>query len=261
MGINSPPCPVGTPALYLSFADQRTRPAAELLARVPGPDPQSIIDLGCGPGNSTALLAARWPNARLEGLDSSAAMLEQAGASGVPARWVQGDIASWVPAAPYDLIFANATFQWLDNQAALLPRLIGHVKPGGAFAFQVPVNFHAPSHALMRDVAAEPQWAARLKNVRGIVPGSAQGYYDMLAPHAASLDVWETEYLHVLEGEDAVYRWVSATGLRPYLDALTGSAREDFVAQYKARLDGAYPRRADGKTLCPFQRLLVVATR
>ena len=249
------------PALYLSFADQRTRPAAELLARIPGPDPQTVIDLGCGPGNSTALLAARWPKAQLEGLDSSAAMLEQAGASDVPARWVQADIASWVPAALYDLIFSNATFQWLEDQELLLPRLMGHVKPGGIFAFQVPANFNAPSHALMREVAEEPQWATRLKNVRGIVPGSAQSYYDMLAPHAASLDIWETEYLQVLEGEDPVYRWVSATGLRPFLDALAGKDKEDFIAQYKARLNHAYPRRADGKTLFPFQRLFVVAVR
>jgi trans-aconitate 2-methyltransferase len=249
------------PALYLSFADQRTRPAAELLARIPGPDPQTVIDLGCGPGNSTALLAARWPNARLEGLDSSAAMLEQAAAGGVPARWVQADIASWVPAAPYDLIFSNATFQWLEDQAALLPRLMDHVKPGGAFAFQVPANFNAPSHVLMREVAADPQWAALLKNVRGIVPGTAQGYYDLLAPQSASLDIWETEYLQVLEGEDPVYRWVSATGLRPFLDALAGKDKEDFIVQYKARLNHAYPRRADGKTLFPFQRLFAVAVR
>lgn len=249
------------PALYLSFADQRTRPAAELLARVPLAEPQRVIDLGCGPGNSTALLAARWPGAELEGLDSSVAMLDQARAGTVPARWVEADIAHWAPAAPYDLIFSNATFQWLDGQETLLPRLMTHLKPGGVLAFQVPANFYAESHALMREVAGEPRWGARLQQVRGIAPGSARGYYDMLAPHAASLDIWETEYLQVLEGEDPVYRWVSGTGLRPYLDALAGEEREAFIAQYKARLLSAYRQRPDGKTLFPFQRLFVIAVR
>jgi trans-aconitate 2-methyltransferase len=249
------------PALYLSFADQRTRPAAELLARVPVTAPDRVIDLGCGPGNSTSLLAARWPRADLEGLDSSTAMLDEARASGVPARWTLADIARWTPDAPYGVIFSNATLQWLDDQNVLLPRLMGHLKPGGVLAFQVPANFNAPSHVLMRDVANEPRWAVRLKNVRGIVPGSAQGYYEMLAAHAASLDIWETEYLQVLEGEDPVYRWVSATGLRPYLNALADGEREDFIASYKAHLARAYPRCADGKTLFPFQRLFVVAVR
>jgi trans-aconitate 2-methyltransferase len=249
------------PALYLSFADQRSRPAAELLARIRLAAPDRVIDLGCGPGNSTALLAARWPKADLEGLDSSPAMLDEARASGFPARWTLADIARWTPDAPYDVIFSNATLQWLDDQPVLLPRLMGHLKPGGYLAFQVPANFNAPSHALMRDVADEPRWAARLKNVRGIVPGSGRGYYDMLASHAASLDIWQTEYLHVLEGEDPVYRWVSATGLRPYLDALADSEREEFIARYKASLTRAYPQDADGKTLFPFQRLFVVAVR
>jgi trans-aconitate 2-methyltransferase len=188
-------------------------------------------------------------------------MLDEARVSEVPASWVQADIAGWEPQVPYDLIFANATFQWLDGQDALLPRLMTHLKPGGVLAFQVPANLYAQSHALMREVAAEPRWGARLKHVRGIVPGSSRGYYDMLADEAAALDIWETEYLQVLEGKDPVYRWVSATGLRPYLDALTGEDREAFVGQYKARLLSAYPRRADGKTLFPFQRLFVVAVR
>src|ERR1700761_6988663 len=197
------------PEIYLSFADQRTRPAADLLARVPSASPGRIVDLGCGPGNSTALLAARWPEAQLEGVDSSAAMIEEARASGVPATWVLADIAAWVPRSPYDLIFSNATLQWLPEQAALLPRLMNFVKPGGVFAFQIPVNFDAPSHALMRETASDPRWKARLADVREIQRGAAQAYYDILKPQAASLDIWQTEYLQLLEGEDAVYRWVS----------------------------------------------------
>ena len=150
------------PQTYLAFADQRTRPAAELLARVPAERPARVIDLGCGPGNSTALLAARQPGVQQIAQDSSAAMLEEARASGVPATWIQDDVAAWMPQAPYDVIFSNATFQWVPNQNALLSRLMSFVKSGGAFAFQVPVNFDAPSHALMRETAADPPWNARL---------------------------------------------------------------------------------------------------
>ena len=249
------------PQIYLQFGGPRTRPAADLLARVPVETPERVIDLGCGPGNSTALLAARWPKAELEGLDSSSAMLAEAAVSGVAARWVLADLADWTPAAPYDVIYSNATFQWLDHQQVLLPRLMGFVAPGGAFAFQVPVNFHAPSHALMRAVAADPLWSDRLAGVRDVAFHTAQDYFDLLRPLARDLDIWETTYLHVLDGEDAVYRWVSATGLRPYLAALDGDAKDEFIRLYKARLNEAYPRRADGTTLLPFQRLFVVALK
>ena len=249
------------PETYLAFADQRTRPAADLLAQVPARHPARVIDLGCGPGNSTALLAARWPDAGLEGLDSSADMLKQARASGVPATWTLADLAAWTPQAPYDVIFSNATLQWLPDQAALFPRLMSFVKPGGVFAFQVPVNFNAPSHVLMRETAADPRWKAKLDPVRDIQRGSATAYYEILKPHAATLDIWQTEYLQLLDGEDAVYRWVSGTGLRPFVQALEGEARDAFIAAYKAKLNAAYPRRADGTTLFPFQRLFVVAAK
>lgn len=249
------------PATYLAFGGQRTRPAADLLARVPLQNPGRVIDLGCGPGNSTGLLAARWPAAELEGFDSSPAMLEEAKASGVPARWVLGDIAAWEPDAPCDLIYSNATFQWLPDQAALLPRLMSFVRPGGVFAFQVPVNFDAPSHVLMRETAGDPRWKTKLTNARETERGDARAYYDWLKPQAVALDIWETKYLQVLEGEDAVYRWVSGTGLRPFVQALEGTDREAFIATFKAKLSAAYPRRADGTTLFPFQRLFVVVVK
>ena len=249
------------PGVYLTFADQRTRPAADLLARVPAQNSGRVIDLGCGPGNSTGLLRARWPKAQLEGLDSSAEMLTEARQSGVAAEWVLADVARWTPDAPYDVIFSNATFQWVPDQAALFPRLMSFVKPGGVFAFQVPVNYDAPSHALMRETAADPRWREKLRHVREIERGKADAYYDILKPHAASLDIWQSEYLQVLEGEDAVYRWVSGTGLRPFVQALAGEEREAFIAAYKAKLNAAYSRRADGTTLFPFQRLFVVAVK
>lgn len=247
---------VWNPKTYLAFADERTRPAAELLARVPDAAPARVVDLGCGPGNSTALLRARWHTAHIDGVDSSADMLAQARKAGIAADWIEADIAQWDPAAPYDVIFSNATFQWLGDHATLLPRLLGFVKPGGTFAFQVPHNMDAPSHVLMREAGGP--WAAKLKNVREVAVLSPASYYDILSPHAAAVDIWETEYLHVLKGDDAVYHWVSGTGLRPFVQALAGAERDAFIADYKTRLNVAYPPRGDGTTLFPFKRLFAV---
>lgn len=248
------------PSVYLTYADERTRPAADLLTRVPAENPQRVADLGCGPGNSTTLLVGRWPRAKIEGVDSSPQMIEAAKKSGVAADFTLADLASWKPDAPYDVVFSNATYQWLPDHRALLPRLMGFVAKGGTFAFQVPNNQYSPSHTLMRDVAAQGSWAEKLAHVRGIFVEKVQTYYDILAPHAVSLDIWTSEYLHVLEGEDAVFKWVSGTGLRPFLDALDDAGRAAFTREYKARLNVAYPRRADGKTLFPFSRLFAVAT-
>jgi trans-aconitate 2-methyltransferase len=247
------------PSVYLAFADERTRPAADLLARVPMDDPKTVADLGCGPGNSTALLAARWQSAKVQGIDSSPQMIETAKKSDIKADFILADVATWAPDAPCDVIFSNATYQWIGDHRRLLPRLMGFVAKGGAFAFQVPNNQNAPSHSLMRDVAAQGPWAEKLAPVRGVFVETVNTYFDILSPHAHSLDIWTSEYLHVLEGEDAVFKWVSGTGLRPYLDALTEDERPVFTREYKARLNIAYPRRADGKTLFLFSRLFAVA--
>jgi len=248
------------PARYLAFADHRTRPAADLLARIGLEDPSTVVDLGCGPGNSTALLAARWPSARIVGVDSSPDMLAKARASGVRAEWLEADIAHWTPDTPPDVIYANAALQWLPEHAALLPRLLGFLSPGGALAVQMPRNFDAPSHALLRATAAEGPWAGRLAGVLRAEPVAGPAwYYDLLAPHAATLDIWETEYLHVLESEDPVLRWTRSTALRPVIDALDDDQLAAFEAAYAAKLRAAYPRRADGRTLFPFRRLFVVA--
>lgn len=249
------------PKIYLAFANERTRPAAELLARVPNEIPNRVADLGCGPGNSTKLLAARWPGAGIEGIESSPDMIEEAKASGVNARWTLADVAQWTPHERYDVIFSNATLQWLDDHERLLPKLMGYVDAGGTFAVQMPRNFDAPSHRLMREVAAAGPWAQKLRDVRKLNVGEPDFYFDILSRHAASLDIWETTYLQVMEGEDPVYRWVSGTGLRPFAQALEGEERETFLSEYRRRLREAYPRRADGKTLFPFQRIFIVAKR
>jgi trans-aconitate 2-methyltransferase len=248
------------PKTYLAFGDERTRAAADLLARVAAEAPGHVADLGCGPGNSTALLAARWPRAKIDGVDNSRAMIEEARTTPIPARWIEADVASWSPDAPCDVIYANATFQWVANHEALLPRLMSHLVSHGTFAFQVPRNFHEPSHAIAQEIASEPRWRDKLARVRewwNVLEPEA--YYALLEPIAERIDIWETRYLQTLGGDDAVYRWVLGTGLRPYRDALEGEEREEFLDQYRARVAEAYPRRASGVTLFPFQRLFCVA--
>ena len=250
---------VWEPSVYMRFGDERTRPAIELLARVRSDNPTRVVDLGCGPGNSTAVLAARWPHSHLEGVDSSAVMLEEARRSTVGAQWIEADIATWTPSGKYEVIFSNATLQWLDSHETLIPRLLGFLARGGTFAFQVPHNMDAPSHRLMRDAASTGSWAPKLTGVREVAVRSAEEYFAILASCGAESDIWETEYLHMLHGEDAVYKWVSGTGLRPFTQALSGDEREAFIAEYKKRLATAYPRRPDGTTLFPFKRLFAVA--
>jgi trans-aconitate 2-methyltransferase len=250
------------PERYLAFDDHRTRPAADLLARVPLQAPERVVDLGCGPGNSTALLALRWPDAEVIGIDSAPSMLAKARASGIAAHWLEADIATWRPDAPVDLLFSNAALQWLPDHQILLPRLLAYLRPGGVLAVQMPRNFQAASHATLREVAAQQPWAARLEGVLRTEPVAPPAWYhDLLAPHAAALDIWQTEYLHVLEGDDPVLRWTEATALRPVLQALDEAASAAFKDAYAARLREAYPRRPDGTTLFPFLRLSLVARR
>lgn len=231
-----------------------------MLSRCALETPGRIADLGCGPGNATALLADRWPGADLVGVDSSEAMLAEARRGPVPARWIAADIAAWKADEPPDLIFSNAALHWLDRHEALLPRLLAMLAPGGLLAVQMPRNFAAPSHVLLREVAAEPPWRDRLAGALRADPVRApEAYYDLLAPVSSAVDIWQTEYLHVLQGEDAVLRWVRGSALTPVADTLGEAAFAAFEAVYRDRLREAYPMRSDGSTLFPFKRLFLVA--
>jgi len=249
------------PSQYLKFADHRLRPALDLLARIPAAEPGAVFDLGCGAGNVTKLLAERWPKARVTGLDSSMAMLEKARAAAAPRiAFVHAELARWTAPVPASVVYSNAALHWLESHETLFPRLMGQLAPGGALAVQMPRNHRAPSHTLMVEAAEAGPWRAKLAPVRGIrAVHDPDAYYRMLAPLASRIDIWECEYLQVLEGENPVVEWTKGTGLRPYLDALDDAAKKGFLAAYAERIAKAYPPQPDGRTLFPFRRIFIVA--
>ncbi len=253
------------PALYARYEDERTRPAAELLARVPLAAPRSAVDIGCGPGNSTELVARRFPEAALLGIDTSEAMLASARERLPGVSFARGDAAVWRPDHPPELIYSNAALQWVPDHAALLPRLFDLLAPGGVLAVQMPDNLAEPSHRLMREIAASGPWADAIgdPDVAGRVGRmlSVARYYDLLAPAAAGLDLWHTVYQHPMADARAIVDWVSATGLRPFVDGLTPALKAGFLSAYEEAIAAAYPARADGRRLLAFPRLFIVARK
>lgn len=250
---------------YLRFAAERTQPAIDLAARVALDAPARVIDLGCGPGNSTAALARRWPQARLIGLDHSPAMLAAARAEFPRHTWLEHDIATWRPAdgETFDVVFSNAALQWVPDHRRTFPRLLDAVAPGGALAIQMPANLESPPQRVLRELAAAPNWRGHFQppphewHVH-----AAEFYYDLLAPRATRLELWFTEYVHVLENLDAVIEWYRGTGLRPWLERLPDdAARAVFLGAYRARLVPYFFPRDDGRVLFPFRRFFLIAYR
>lgn len=251
------------PELYGRYEAERTRPAYELLARVPLERAGHIVDLGCGPGNSTELLAHRFANARITGIDTSEAMLESARRRLPQCAFAQADIATWRPAVAPDLIYANASLQWVPDHAVLLPRLFGFLAPGGVLAIQMPDNREEPTHQLMRAVAAQGPWTATIGDaaaVRVKIQPLTE-YYDMLAPLAANIDVWRCIYQHPMASADAIVEWLRGTGLKPFVEPLPPDQQSAFLDAYRQRIDAAYPPRADGKRLLAFPRMFIVVQR
>ena len=254
------------PDRYLAYADERGRPFVDLLARVPAETPRVVVDLGCGPGNLTALLADRWPGADVTGIDSSPEMIAAArDIEGI--TWEVADLRDWARpdalmlVSPVDVLVSNATLQWLPDHLELLPRLLDRVAPGGWFAFQVPGNFGEPSHTLRADIVERAPYA---EHVRGVaVPASHEpaDYARLLLDLGCEVDVWETTYLHILTGADPVFDWVSGTGARPTIQALPEGLREDFEDEFRGLLREAYPADASGRVMMPFRRIFAVARK
>jgi trans-aconitate 2-methyltransferase len=249
-----------TPALYSRFEDERTRPAADLLGHVALEAARFVVDLGCGPGNSTELLARRFPAARIVGIDTSGAMLAAARERLPSITFEQRDIEEWTAAEPVDLIFANASLQWVADHPQLLSRLLAALAPGGALAVQMPDNLDEPSHVLMRETALDPRFAALIGDPNRLRSRilSEQRYYDLIAP-LADVEIWRTTYYHPLAGAADIAQWLRSTGLRPFLEPLAPDLQMLYLAEYERRLESAYPARADGKRLLAFPRLFIVA--
>ncbi|MBF6191752.1 MULTISPECIES: trans-aconitate 2-methyltransferase [Nocardia] len=250
------------PQQYLAFDDHRSRPFFDLLSRVTAAEPGVVVDLGCGPGHLTEVLARRWPGARVQALDSSPEMVAAARDRGLDATL--GSVQDWRPSAQTDVVICNAVLHWVPEHADLLSRWMRQLRAGAFLALQVPGNFDAASHRAIRQVAARDEWRDSLARAGILEPRAVldpAGYADLLAAAGGAVDAWETTYLHRLTGDDPVLEWVTGTALRPVRGALDDAQWREFTAQLAPLLRGAYPRRADGTTWLPFRRVFAVARK
>lgn len=248
--------PTWNPGQYLKFAAERTRPCRDLASRISVPEVRRIIDLGSGPGNSTEVLASFWPSAELTALDNSPDMVEMGRRQYPNYRWIAGDIARWASSEgdQFDIVFSNAALHWVPDHADVFPKLLQRVALGGALAVQIPSDVNAPAHKVMRELATSPvrEWHAH----------DLPFYYELLAAHGSSVDLWETTYIHVLENAEDIVEWYKGTGLRPFLDALTTDVeKERFIFKYLEGIRKAYPPQQDGHVLLPFRRIFLIAYR
>jgi trans-aconitate 2-methyltransferase len=252
------------PEQYLRFADYRERPYDELVARVRSDSPSLVVDLGCGPGTATARLSDRWPDALVVGVDSSPEMIERAAtlSRGDRLEFHIGDVHRWEPSAPVDVIVCNAVLQWVPGHAELLPRFVEWLRPGGALAFQVPANFDTPVHTELRRLATSGRWSIPTEGLLRERPVlTPLEYLARLQAAGTDADVWETTYLQVLPGEDAVLEWARGTALRPVLSVLGEAAAAHFEEEYRQVLRAAYPTDSAGRSVLPFRRIFAVATK
>lgn len=247
---------------YSMFEQQRTRPVRDLVAAIPTRDVKIAIDLGCGPGNSTEVLAERFTHARITGMDSSEDMLNDARQRLPELAFELADIGSWNPEQTYDVILANASLQWVPDHAQLYPRLVSRLNPGGSLAVQTPDNLEEPAHRLAREVASNGPWADKIASVKHPDRHPAAYYFSLLQRYCTEVDVWRTTYHHPLAGgHAAVVEWFKGSALRPYLQKLDETEQQAFLDAYLNAISQAYPALEDGTVLLPFPRLFIVAVR
>jgi trans-aconitate 2-methyltransferase len=250
------------PSQYLKFADHRLRPAVDLLNRINLDSPKIVYDLGAGAGNVTELLATRWQNSRIIGIDDSEEMLREAAKRAPNIEWEVGDIGSWQPEQPAELIFSNAALHWVTGHTDLFTRLVSSLAPGGVLAVQMPRNFGALSHTSITMAVLAGPWRTKLEPLLRPAPVEPPEFYiDILSPIASSLEVWETEYQQILTGDNPIKEWTKGTWLKPLLDALDEPDRTNFEAAYTQLVATAYLKQPDGTTIFPFKRQFILATR
>jgi trans-aconitate 2-methyltransferase len=248
---------------YLKFEDERTRPPRDLLAQVPLDKPRRVVDLGCGPGNSTELLIERFPGADVIGLDSSPDMLRQARERLPRGTFIEADLETWMPQEHTDLLFGNAVFQWLPDHPKVLARLLAALPPGGVLAVQMPDNTQEPALRLMEEVGADGPWAEAIAHSKAARNDllRPEDFYDLLRPLCSHLDIWHTHYNHVMPDHAGVVEWFKGSSLRPFYSAVEGKLREEFLAAYTDEIARAYSMRYDGKVILKFPRLFILAVR
>lgn len=249
--------------LYLKFAKERSQPSLDLISRINLADPRRIIDLGCGPGNSTAMLRQHWADSDITGLDSSAEMIDAAIKAYPAEKWILANAASWIADKPFDLVFSNAALQWLPNHESLFPHLISQVTFGGALAIQLPAHYQSPLNQITLEVSRNRSWSEQMELPRNALTEKTPSfYYEVLQPLSTMLEIWETEYYHILDSPEGILEWFRGTGLRPFLEALqTEEQKNNFEQMLLDGITLAYPRQKDGRVLFPFRRLFIVAYR
>ena len=250
------------PDLYLKFEKQRTQPSVDLAFHIDMTDPKRVIDIGCGPGNSTLVLKNRWPNAEIIGLDSSPAMIAQATTTGSGITWLCADASGNLSTffGQFDVVFSNAAIQWMPHHEKLLPNLFSLLDSGGVLAIQIPNTAHMPIHTTLQALVKSEKWCERFGSVDTHSTYQAPYYYDVLSTLSDNIDLWETHYYHVMESHQPIVQWYSSTGLRPYLNSLDEeSTKTAFLAEFENELKAVYPVQNDGNVLFPFTRIFLVA--
>ena len=251
------------PELYLKFEKQRTQPAIDLVSRIDMTAPKRIIDIGCGPGNSTKALKKRWPNAQITGIDNSPNMIAQANKTDGDIHWVcadaSGDLSSL---GRFDVVFSNAAIQWMPHHEKLLPNLFSLLESEGVLAVQVPNTTQMPVHMTLQSLVHSERWVAKLSGEDTHSTFFAPYYYDILSKMSSDIDLWETHYYHVMENHQSIVQWYSSTGLRPYLNRLdSASDQTNFLVEFEDALKAAYPKQKDGSVLFPFTRIFFIAIK